>query len=82
MGKKIGGLPLLTIVGLITTVGFAIVGYIAFTSTVVNSVPVNVTAEVSGATIIAGFAIYFASKWYHKRQGLDVSMALKEIPPE
>ncbi len=46
MGKKIGGLPLLTVVGLITTIGFAVVGY------------------------------------YHKRQGLDVSMALKEIPPE
>jgi amino acid transporter len=82
MGKKVAGIPLLSVVGLITTVGFAIVGYIAFTSTVVNSVPVNVTAEVSGATIIAGFAIYFASKWYHKRQGLDVSMMLKEIPPE
>jgi amino acid transporter len=82
MGKKIGGLPLLTIVGLITTIGFAVVGYIAFTSTVVNSVPVNVTAEVLGVTIILGFAIYFASKWYHKGQGLDVSMALKEIPPE
>ncbi|HEV2226863.1 MAG TPA: hypothetical protein VGR56_08710 [Nitrososphaerales archaeon] len=82
MGKKVAGIPLLSIIGLITTVGFAYVGYIAFTSTVVNSVPVNVTAEVSGATIIAGFVIYFASKWYHKRQGLDVSMALKEIPPE
>jgi amino acid transporter len=82
MGKKIGGLPLLTVVGLITTIGFAVVGYIAFTSTVVNSVPVNVTAEVVGVTIILGFAIFYASKWYHKRQGLDVSMALKEIPPE
>jgi amino acid transporter len=82
MGKKVAGIPLLSIIGLITTVGFAYVGYIAFTSTVVNSVPVNVTAEVSGGTIVLGFAIYFASKWYHKRQGLDVSLALKEIPPE
>jgi len=82
MGKKIGGLPLLTVVGLITTIGFAVVGYVAFTSTVVNSVPVNVTAEVVGVTLILGFAIFYASKWYHKRQGLDVSMALKEIPPE
>jgi len=82
MGKKIGGLPLLTVVGLITTIGFAVVGYVAFTSTVVNSVPVNVTAEVVGVTLILGFAIFYASKWYHKRQGLDVSMALKEITPE
>jgi amino acid transporter len=82
MGKKVAGIPLLSIVGLITTIGFSVVGYIAFTSNVVNSVPVNVTAEVSGATIVLGFAIYFVSKWYHKREGLDVSIALKEIPPE
>ena len=82
MGKKAAGIPLLSIVGLITTIGFAAVGYIAFTSTVVNSVPVNVTAEVVGVTLILGFGIFFVSKWYHKRQGLDVSLALKEIPPE
>lgn len=82
LGRKIGGLPLLTIIGFITTVGFGYVGYIAFTSTVVNSVPVSATAEVSILTIVAGFAIYYASKWYHKREGLDVSMALREIPPE
>jgi amino acid transporter len=82
LGKKIVGIPLLSIVGLITTIGFGIVGYIAFTSVVVNSVPVNVTAEVVAVTIIAGFAIYYASKWYHRREGLDVSVALREIPPE
>jgi amino acid transporter len=82
MGRKVAGIPLLSIVGLITTIGFGYVGYIAFTSVVVNSVPVNVTAEVVAVTIIAGFAIYYASKGYHRRQGLDVSMALREIPPE
>ncbi len=82
MGRKIAGIPLLSIIGLITTIGFGVVGYIAFTSTVVNSVPVNVTAEVSGVMIILGFAIYYASKWYHRREGIDVSMALKQIPPE
>jgi amino acid transporter len=82
LGKKLAGIPILTLVGLITTVGFAYVGYIGFTSVVVNSVPVNITAETLVVTLIAGFAIYFLSKWYHMREGLDVSMALKEIPPE
>jgi len=80
--SKIGGVPLLSIIGLITTVGFAYVGYIGFTSVVVNSVPVNVTFETVALIIILGFAIYYLSKWYHKREGLDVSMALREIPPE
>jgi amino acid transporter len=82
LGRKIGGIPLLTIVGFITTIGFALVGYIAFTSVVVNSVPVNVTAATLGIVIVAGFGIFYASKWYHKREGLDVSIALKAIPPE
>jgi amino acid transporter len=82
LGKKVAGLPLLTIIGFITTVGFGYVGYLAFTSTVVNSIPVTATAEVVLVTIVLGFVIYYASKAYHKRQGLDVSMALREIPPE
>jgi amino acid transporter len=82
MGKKVAGIPLLSIVGLITTIGFGVVGYIAFTSVVVNSVPVLVTGEVVLLTLVAAFAIYYASKTYHGRKGLDVSMALREIPPE
>jgi amino acid transporter len=82
MGKKVAGIPLLSIVGFITTLGFGIVGYIAFSSTVVNFLPVSVTAGVVAITIFGGLAIYFLSKWYHKREGIDISMALKEIPPE
>jgi amino acid transporter len=82
MGRKVAGIPLLSMVGLITTIGFGYVGYIAFTSTVVNSVPVDITAETVALSLIAGFGIYYVSKWYHKREGLDVSMALKSIPPE
>jgi amino acid transporter len=82
LGRKVGGIPLLTIVGLITTLGFGYVGYIGFTSVVVNSVPVNITGATVALVIVLGFAIFYASRWYHKREGLDVSMALREIPPE
>lgn len=33
-------------------------------------------------TTISGAVIYFASKAYHKRRGVDISLAYKEIPPE
>jgi amino acid transporter len=82
LGRRIAGLPILTLIGLITTVGFAYVGYLGFTSVVVNSVPVNITAETVALILVAGFGIFYASKWYHRREGLDVSMALREIPPE
>ena len=37
---------------------------------------------LTAATIILRFVIYFASWAYHKSKGLDISMALKSIPPE
>jgi APA family basic amino acid/polyamine antiporter len=82
LGRKVAGIPLLTIIGFITTVSFAFVGYIGFTSVVVNSVPINVTAATVAIVVAVGFAIFYASKWYHKSKGLDISMALREIPPE
>jgi amino acid transporter len=82
LGRRVAGIPLLTIIGFLTFIGFGYVGYLAFTSTVVNAVPVNALVGTAGVTIIAGFAIFYLSKWYHKREGLDVSMALREIPPE
>jgi amino acid transporter len=33
-------------------------------------------------TFIAGAAIYQASKWYHKKRGMDISLNYKELPPE
>ncbi len=33
-------------------------------------------------SIILGAAIYLGSKEYHKRRGVDISLAYKEIPPE
>jgi amino acid transporter len=34
------------------------------------------------ASFIAGVAIYLASKRYHMKKGIDISLAYKEIPPE
>jgi amino acid transporter len=31
---------------------------------------------------IAGVVIYFVSKWYHKKRGIDISLTFKELPPE
>ncbi len=33
-------------------------------------------------SIIAGVVIYFASKWYNGKRGIDISLAYKELPPE
>jgi amino acid transporter len=81
LGKKAAGIPLISIVGLITTIGFGYVGYIAFSNAAITTVNFNSEALLV-FMIVVGFVIYFASRAYHKGKGLDISMALKEIPPE
>ena len=81
LGRKIAGVPLVSIIGFITMVGFGYVGYIAYSNAAITTVNGN-SVELLVAMIILGFVIYFASNWYHKRKGLDISMALREIPPE
>ena len=81
LGKKVAGIPLVSLMGLITTIGFGYVGFIAYSNPAITTVNTN-SLELLGAMIVLGFVIFYLSKWYHKREGLDTSMALKEIPPE
>jgi amino acid transporter len=78
---KVGGLPIMSLVGIITAVAFAWEGYLGFV-TPAAAVPTQFGYELTAAVIILAFAIYLASWAYHKREGLDLSMALKAIPPE
>jgi len=80
MRSKLGGIPLLSIIGLLTTVSFAYIGYLAIS----NSLIVTLTsygAVIALGVIVGCVVIYYASKGYHKRQGLDTELAFKEIPP-
>ncbi len=42
----------------------------------------NLTYAFIILSVVAGAAIYYASKSYHKRRGIDISLAYKELPPE
>lgn len=33
-------------------------------------------------TLVAGAAIYLASRWYHRKRGMDIDLNYKELPPE
>ena len=32
--------------------------------------------------VVAGIVIYFVSRWYNTKRGIDVSMLFKTVPPE
>ena len=81
IGKKVAGIPLVSIVGLATVIGFGYVGIDAYGNPSITS-PNSDSLALLGFLIVFGFVVYFASKAYHKSKGIDISMALKEIPPE
>ncbi len=78
---KIASIPVMSIVGLISAISFAGIAYIAYI-TPADVVPTTLGFEITAMIVVVAFAIYFASWSYHKRQGLDISIALKQIPPE
>jgi amino acid transporter len=80
---KIGGLPLITIVGVITFFFFTYLAYAAGLNPAVGgpTTPYALTTALL-AFILAG-ALYYASRAYHKaKDGIDISLAFREVPPE
>lgn len=83
-GGRIAGIPILTIVG-----GLAVLGFSA-------AIAVLLWDPGSGASLsknpgkvwlalgvfVLAFAIYFISRAYRRRQGIDLSLAYRELPPE
>ncbi len=80
MRSKLAGIPVLSIIGILTTIAFGYIGYLA----IANPLIVTLTSYggiVALGVVIGCVVIYYASKSYHKRHGLDTDLAFKEIPP-
>ncbi len=78
---KLGPVPVVSIVGIITAIAFAWEGYLGFI-TPAAAVPTQFGFYLTASVIVLAFMIYFASWAYHKSRGLDISKVLKTIPPE
>jgi amino acid transporter len=81
VARKVGGVPLVSIVGIAVAVGFAYVAAVAYTNPLIT-VASTASQELAVGLIVAGFVIYFISDAYHRSKGMNLGMALKEIPPE
>ncbi|MDE1852448.1 MAG: APC family permease [Thaumarchaeota archaeon] len=81
IGKRVGGVPLVSLVGLLTVIGFGYVGYVAYTNPLITAANEFSVILAVGLVVLA-FLVYYVSRAYYKGKGLDLSVALKEIPPE
>jgi APA family basic amino acid/polyamine antiporter len=83
MRKKMAGVPIVTILGVLTTISFLYIGYLALVNPLITSVtPLTLYGGLIAFLIVVGcIAVYYASVMYHKKRGLDIELAFKEIPP-
>jgi amino acid transporter len=79
--RKVGGVPAVSIVGAISSILLVLyegifIAYPAF----YGVTPVLLQGIVGCAAFF--FALYWAVRWFRKKQGIDIDMVFKEIPPE
>ena len=80
--KKIGGIPVISILGIysVVLIGFLLADSL-YNPAIAGPLGASTIAIIFGSFVL-GAAIYLAMKSYNARQGLDLSLVYKEIPPE
>jgi APA family basic amino acid/polyamine antiporter len=78
---KIGPVPLITVTGVLGTIWLLIQMYLYLTIPALGVYNIPSLAAII-ASILLGLVVYYAYRWYRKRQGFDISLAFKQIPYE
>lgn len=82
--RKVMGIPLFTLVGGLSFLGFAIAIFILLwdkgSGSSLKYDPGKL--ELSLIVYAVGFAVYFLARQIRRRQGIDLSLAHRELPPE
>ena len=91
---RIGGIPVITIVGVLSFLGLAILDWSVF-SDPYSGISIDPNADagtgpgvpfrmflISLGVYVSGLVVYFLAKLMRRAQGIDISLAFTEIPPE
>lgn len=79
--RRIGGIPLISIFAAISLVPLLSVYYYTLTVPAIAGVTPTAIEAVFSVYVVA-IILFYAIKAYRKTQGIDLDMALREIPPE
>ncbi|MDA4136587.1 MAG: amino acid permease [Thaumarchaeota archaeon] len=80
--KKVAGIPVVSILGAYSLVFTAYLFYALVTTPAIGGPLGNDTELTIVVAFVLGLLTYFTMKAYHKRHGLDITLAFKELPPE
>ncbi len=79
--QKIGGVPVISILGVATAIVLVIYEYVFIANRVYFGVTTGLLESI-GVIIVLLLAFYFVVQYIRKRQGFDITLAYKEVPPE
>jgi amino acid transporter len=79
--SKVGGLPIMTILGILTFVVSVIVGYATLTPAFIGTLNPAYLAVILLTCMIA-LGIYAVSSVYHEKMHVPLKLAFERIPPE
>ena len=78
---SVAGIPAISIIGAINLIFNLTVASIIFTTPAYGLV--NLPSQVFlAATFLLWIPVYYGFRWYRAKQGINVDLAFKEIPPE
>ena len=80
--RKSGGVHAITILGAVTFISFLVfLGFVmSFPQIGIVVTPLNIVFMI--VAYLVGPAIYFIAKYVRKSQGIDITLAFRQIPPE
>jgi amino acid transporter len=80
---RLWGIPVLSVVGVLGAVGAATIGW-AFLNDPFSGVSIEhpLLLIINAIVFASGFVVFWLAKWIRARQGIDISLAFAEIPPE
>jgi amino acid transporter len=81
-GPTIAGIPFMTICGVIAAGFFSSLIYLLISNPALSGPVGAVQWTFVLANVVFCVGVYYLSLAYHKRQGIDISLAFKQVPPE
>jgi APA family basic amino acid/polyamine antiporter len=78
---KVGGVPLITVMGALGTLYFAVMFYL-YISDARYGVNDRLSAMYVFGAIAISAVLYYAYRWYRRSQGVDTDLTYREIPAE
>jgi basic amino acid/polyamine antiporter, APA family len=77
---RVGGFPVITLVGIFSAIVQSILLYGSFTNAYIGGAPQSY--PIAAGLAIGGLVLFYVARWYRRNRGINLDLVFKEIPPE